>query len=461
MAKKKAGKVIQMLSPENYIRTKARALPIYECLVNPEWKEGGFANIIVARSHTNGNITLCIYLIDLYCLGVKDSYYKFNILRDEYLDILHSSQITEPIPISYTLVHNIIYAGLEHAEELGFKPHKDFTSITRFMLEEDTEDVELIEIECGRDGKPLYVSGPFDDERKKNAVIKQLEKTVGVGNFDYITSSSDDEFDREKEDDEDWEKDDFDGFTFEDKKKLFLDLGSRAETLTEEEAYNFSEVSDSIFKDITDEALFDKYLDEFNDELDDIELIDDEIFDEFLGVLPGTIFIEAETRNLFLKILNEIEVDTGSARNLWEKFKKQTPDIPASYFLELMIFQKEDSKIFFENLEEYANKFPDYPLIKLLFLIKSLSSKISHSENIDQTISFNSVFQKRAVIHTIELIHFFTFYLLYLAELGNPSRLEAFICYCEGFNLQDENTNDLYDLLDLSQKRLIHKYLTQ
>ena len=39
MAKTSKGKVIQMLSPENYIRQKARTLPVYECMVNSGWDE--------------------------------------------------------------------------------------------------------------------------------------------------------------------------------------------------------------------------------------------------------------------------------------------------------------------------------------------------------------------------------------------------------------------------------------
>ena len=135
MAKKNGSKVIQMLSPENYIRKKARSLPIYECLVNPEWQEQGFANVIIARSHTNGNITACFYLVDLYCLGVKNSHYLFNVTPTDYKDKLGThSDLESYVQISYKLAHNIVYAGLEFAEEFGFKPDKDFTSITRFML---------------------------------------------------------------------------------------------------------------------------------------------------------------------------------------------------------------------------------------------------------------------------------------------------------------------------------------
>ena len=72
MTKKSKGKVLQMLSPENFIRNKARSLPIFECLVNADWEEGKLADMVVARQHTNGNITAGLYQVDLACLGVKD-----------------------------------------------------------------------------------------------------------------------------------------------------------------------------------------------------------------------------------------------------------------------------------------------------------------------------------------------------------------------------------------------------
>ena len=456
MAKKKTGKVMQMLSPENYIRTKARALPIHECLVNPEWKEGGFANIMIARSHTNGNITLCIYLIDLYCLGVKDSHYMFNISRYEYLDIIHRSQTIEPIPISYSLAHNIIYAGLEYAEEFGFKPHKDFTSITRFMLEEDTEDIELIDIECGRDGKPFYVSGPFDDELKINAVIKQLEKTAGVGNFDYTISDSDDELDQDEEDEEDEFKDN----TFEEKKKLFLDIECQKGPLKDGEGLRFIKVGNSIFEDIMDTELFDKYFAEFNDDFD-IEVTDEEISDEVLGILPGSAIINDETRNFFLKIYNEIGEDTHSARKLLGKFKKQAPDIPASSFLELVILQKEDSSMYTAKVREYANKFPDYSLIRTLLLRELVSSSLTPAKYLDQAYSLHSLFQGRTELHPMEMIHYALFNLAALTQLEDPSRLEAFICACEKLELQDEDLDIFDSLFQFAKIHLIHNYLTR
>lgn len=55
---KKSGKIVNMLSPENYIRNKAKQLPIHECWISNSWEEVGLAQIIIVRKHKNDNYTL-------------------------------------------------------------------------------------------------------------------------------------------------------------------------------------------------------------------------------------------------------------------------------------------------------------------------------------------------------------------------------------------------------------------
>lgn len=187
MTRKNKGNIVQMLSPENYIRQRSRSLPIYECLVNEDWKACSMANIIVARRHTNGNVTACLYNVDLLCLGVKDTHFMFNVSMQEYRENINMLKENAPMTeIDYTLAHNIIYAGLEFAADYGFNPHRDFTSVTRFILEEDTDDIDLIEIECGYQGKPAYALGPHDDVQKVKSILSQLERTAGPGNYFYL-----------------------------------------------------------------------------------------------------------------------------------------------------------------------------------------------------------------------------------------------------------------------------------
>ena len=69
---------VKQLSPKKYIETKVRNLPIYKCLVNKDWDEARIAEIIVMRKHANGNVTAGVYLVDLLCLGIKDTFFFFN-----------------------------------------------------------------------------------------------------------------------------------------------------------------------------------------------------------------------------------------------------------------------------------------------------------------------------------------------------------------------------------------------
>lgn len=93
-----------------------------------------------------------------------------------------------------------IFAGWEYAEDLGFSPHKDFTMVTQYFLEEDTDDIELIDIECGRNGKPLYVKGAYDTPLRVKEIMNQLNTIKGEGGYDYIISAEEDNDDDEYSD---------------------------------------------------------------------------------------------------------------------------------------------------------------------------------------------------------------------------------------------------------------------
>jgi hypothetical protein len=216
MANKK-GKIVQMpLSPENYIRTKARSLPLGNCYITKDWNKLGMANILVVRNHTNGNKTVGLFLVDTFCLGLKDTYYMFNIPDSELREILdkfrnEGGNEAQLIKADYTLVHNIIYGAIDFATEYGFKPFKDF-NLTRYILEEDDENVELIGIEFGQEGKPAIFVGK---EKHPANIIAQLDKTAGEGNYGIVYEDEEDEFDSDDED-EDFDEDDEDSAEEED-----------------------------------------------------------------------------------------------------------------------------------------------------------------------------------------------------------------------------------------------------
>ena len=180
------GKIISIpTTVEAQIRTRARNLPIDKCFVNKDWQKSQIATILISRKHTNGNITLGNFLVDMKLRGVKDCFYMFNEspLRMEEIRKRYPELHEE---CDYNLAHNIVYAGLEFAEEYGFEPHRNFKT-AQYILEEDSDDIPLIEIPLGDNGIPV-LEIPYGENCQREIAI--LNKTAG-DNFRIVLLDKD------------------------------------------------------------------------------------------------------------------------------------------------------------------------------------------------------------------------------------------------------------------------------
>ncbi len=410
-----------MLSPENYIRTKARSLPIYECVINADWQESKSVLLTVARKHTTGNITACYYYIDLLCLGVKDTHFIFNHLDIDYESAKNKMyEDFESETIDYTLAHNIVYASIEFADEFGFKPHKDFTSVTRFMLEEDSDEIELIDVECGKNGKPLYVRGPYETEQRANQIISQLEKTAGPDKYSFISKA-----DNFSEDDFDEMDDDILAQELEDNKQVFLNLYPRFEKLKAGEMRQLAEATNFIFDGLTDPASFDEYSDVFI-ELLDVEFDDGPLPPEMLGLEPGDEIMADSLEESYFEIFDLAENNPKKARKLWELYKDKAGNIASVYYLELMLHIEREPEIYAEKLTQCYQMFPEFPLIKIMFLNHKLRSDDEDFVIENEFFRFDYFYPERTNIHLMEFFNYMIFLLAIVLHQNDPSQLEAF-----------------------------------
>ncbi len=189
--RKKKGKVVKMqkrqaTSPEKYIRTKGRTLPIETCWITENWREVGMTDILVVRRHPQGKRTIGIYLVDLYCLGVKDTFFYFSINDFEYEELLKKVNVSEDhqlVEIDYDTVHNIIYGAIEFAEEYEFSPHKDFIKTNQYLLEDAEADIPFIDISFGHDGKPFIIGSP---NYSIDHIIRHLDRVAGPDGYHYL-----------------------------------------------------------------------------------------------------------------------------------------------------------------------------------------------------------------------------------------------------------------------------------
>ena len=166
-----------------YAIRNARSLPIYECLINANWQDVALANIILSRRQPDGRIVFGCYLVDKYCLGLKNTFCNARIPTSKYAWLRAGLfETTGSIECPVPLAHSIIYGGIDYAANLGFSPNKDF-KLSRYILEERDRFESLPKVEFGKDGKPLFIAGPDDNSA---LILAQLERSVGQGNFNYI-----------------------------------------------------------------------------------------------------------------------------------------------------------------------------------------------------------------------------------------------------------------------------------
>lgn len=195
MAKKKSknkskGQQHPALSPYRFMREKARTLPLGKCYIAPpDWQESGMAHVIVSRVRPSGNLVMAAFLVDTFCLGVKDAGYHENMPSsdfEEYLSNYRKGMGLEEI--SYNEAHNIIYGAMAFAEEGGIKPIKEFDP-AGYILAEDTDDIPLIEYDFGKNGKHFLVVNP---DRKEMPYYHILKKNLG-DDFEFVMPYGEDD----------------------------------------------------------------------------------------------------------------------------------------------------------------------------------------------------------------------------------------------------------------------------
>jgi hypothetical protein len=170
----------------------ARDYPIYGCWIMEGWQNMGITPVIVARLQDNDRILFGNYMVDFYCLGIKDVYTRANYARERFENALPELCNGTPVPCSVELAHELIYGALEYAKELGFDPHPDFYNMKADQIL-DPPDAHPRDngLEFGLDGVPFYVAGPYDSETKKMSILNTLERTCGPGNYDFLAGAED------------------------------------------------------------------------------------------------------------------------------------------------------------------------------------------------------------------------------------------------------------------------------
>ena len=434
MKKKPISKSSQ-LSPENYIRQKSRNLPIIDCYINRDWEESRLCNIVIYRQHASGNVTFCIYFVDLNCLGVTESSYQFNMPYESIEEMLNKS--TELgiflMKTTYELVHNIIYAGIEFAEDFGFEPCREYKLTTKYFLAEDTNAIPLVTIACGgKDGKPVYINTGFESTIRQNQILAQLEKTAGAGNYNVILSLDDieeqgrDDHRAEDQTNEEFGEEDettynteyeiykrkieaieneYKGLSFEEKKQLLKELLKKKNIEPEnakENVVRTDVLTHLIATVLTDADKVKEQLAAFK------KKFGISFFDVY--TIPNSLFMGVN--NLDLSIVDSFRdtmfaiVDNKQPKEAIAQFRKKTGKAPVYDLAELFYCRQFRPFGYVNKALKCYNKYPDY------FLFQVFASPLIHYEKPEVIILEleNILIQKKNIVTRMEIGSFFDLY---------------------------------------------------
>jgi hypothetical protein len=173
----------QPFSPKKYLKEKGRLLPIHQCLVADDYKNNGLTMCLLVRAQPGGKFTFTSLLIDRLCLGVKSCMVNCNLTMNEIEEITDKMETNAAVEeVSPAYFHNLIYAAIDFAEELGFKTPDDFY-LAEYVLDPALIDDGIDDIEVGREGKPYYIQGPYDDANRIKSI---LDRSVGPDGYKFI-----------------------------------------------------------------------------------------------------------------------------------------------------------------------------------------------------------------------------------------------------------------------------------
>lgn len=195
--RRKAAIAESQMSPATRMRRMAGA-PIHTCLISEALLDIGKGYLALARKAADGRMAVVVFLLDTYCLGVKDVIVRVDEAREvgHFLEALRAAQ--PMVAIEPTRARKLLRDLVAWSRSIGLAPHADYAAAEP-LFGDVPADASDESFSFGKDGKPFLIPGPSDTPARIRKTIEALRRTVGDGGFDYMLEiwGDDDSFDEE------------------------------------------------------------------------------------------------------------------------------------------------------------------------------------------------------------------------------------------------------------------------
>jgi hypothetical protein len=187
-------------SPAARIRQAAK-LPVLKCLVSAGLFDVGAGAALLIRGVSREEQHVASFMLDTYCLGVKDVFFRTLDRQDadvmlESIQQADAMEPTEPRDLR-KLLHDLV----AWSESNGFPPHADYARIEALFGDIEPADHDYLP-SFGFEGRVLYISGPSESSaqiRRRTEVVRarfgQGAVDTGVLAFERMVEFDDDDDD--------------------------------------------------------------------------------------------------------------------------------------------------------------------------------------------------------------------------------------------------------------------------
>lgn len=170
---------------------QASTAPILHCCMNTEIWRQGIGHVLVSRQLGAGQVAFAAFLVDVYCLGVKNA--MANIVpRAQYGNEIYRKLASQDKLNSLRpeCARKLVESAVQYAADLGLPPHSDYRK-ARLIF----GDIAAAECEedytFGKDGKPFFVAGPHDNSVCCQQIIRTLYNHCGPDGYHFLISGGD------------------------------------------------------------------------------------------------------------------------------------------------------------------------------------------------------------------------------------------------------------------------------
>ena len=159
--------------------------PVVQARVSATLWDQGIGYAVLVRRGPGGLTAMATFLLDVYCLGVKD------VLARVAPDHSISAALARMgeggcrwIDASPEHVRKLVEGAMGYALSLGLAPHRDCAAALSLFGDLDSSKCAT-EFTFGSEGQPCFIAGPYDSHARIVEVLNTLRRTCGPDGFHY------------------------------------------------------------------------------------------------------------------------------------------------------------------------------------------------------------------------------------------------------------------------------------